>query len=163
MAFAKPSASVIDLQDVLVNSELPRLNQHTRHRPPQHRFIMSYRNPILSGFNPDPSIVFADGAYYIATSTFQYFPGVPIYRSTDLVDWKLIGHALNRPSQLQMRTTEGGGGIFAPTLRHHKGRFYMTTCCAHRIRFGTTDVRSQKTCRCGASADTLSDIAIRDA
>jgi beta-xylosidase len=101
---------------------------------------MSFRNPILSGFNPDPSIVFVDGVYYLATSTFQYFPGVPIYRSTDLVDWKLIGHALNRPSQLQMRTTEGGGGIFAPTLRHHKGRFYMTTCCAHRIRFGTTDV-----------------------
>ena len=101
---------------------------------------MSFRNPILSGFNPDPSIVFVDGVYYLATSTFQYFPGVPVYRSTDLVDWKLIGHALNRPSQLQMRTTEGGGGIFAPTLRHHKGRFYMTTCCAHRIRFGTTDV-----------------------
>lgn len=101
---------------------------------------MSFRNPILSGFNPDPSIVFVDGVYYLATSTFQYFPGVPIYRSTDLVDWKLIGHALNRPSQLQMRTTEGGGGIFAPTLRHHKGRFYMTTCCTHRIRFGTTDV-----------------------
>lgn len=101
---------------------------------------MSFRNPILSGFNPDPSIVFVDGVYYLATSTFQYFPGVPIYRSTDLVDWKLIGHALNRSSQLQMRTTEGGGGIFAPTLRHYKGRFYMTTCCAHRIRFGTTDV-----------------------
>jgi beta-xylosidase len=101
---------------------------------------MSFRNPILSGFNPDPSIVFVDGVYYLATSTFQYFPGVPIYRSTDLVDWKLVGHALNRPSQLQMRTTEGGGGIFAPTLRHYKGRFYMTTCCAHRIRFGTTDV-----------------------
>lgn len=101
---------------------------------------IQYRNPILSGFNPDPSIVFVDGAYYLATSTFQYFPGVPIYRSTDLVDWKLVSHALNRPSQLQMRTTEGGGGIFAPTLRHHKGRFYMTTCCAHRIRFGTVDV-----------------------
>jgi len=124
---------------------------------------MSYRNPILSGFNPDPSIVFADGAYYLATSTFQYFPGVPIYRSTDLVDWKLIGHALNRPSQLQMRTTEGGGGIFAPTLRHHKGRFYMTTCCAHRIRFGTTDVRAIRIHLDRFSADRSYHTAFRHA
>ena len=101
---------------------------------------IAHRNPILPGFNPDPSIVFVNGVYYIATSTFQFFPGVPIYRSTDLIEWELVGHALNRRSQLDMRTIEGGGGIFAPTLRYHKGRFYMTTCCAHRIRFGTTDV-----------------------
>ena len=102
--------------------------------------MTSYRNPILPGFNPDPSICRAGDDYFIATSTFQFFPGVPIYHSRDLVNWKLIGHALNRRSQLELRTTEGGGGIFAPTLRYWKGRFYMTTCCAYRIRFGSKDV-----------------------
>ena len=101
---------------------------------------MSYRNPILPGFNPDPSICRVGNDYFIATSTFQFFPGVPIYHSKDLVNWKLIGHALNRRSQLDMRTVEGGGGIFAPTLRYWKGRWYMTTCSAYRIRFGTKDV-----------------------
>jgi beta-xylosidase len=101
---------------------------------------MSFRNPILPGFNPDPSIIYVRPFYYLATSTFQFFPGVPIYRSPDLINWTLTSHALNRRSQLDMRTVEGGGGIFAPTLRWNKGRFYMTTCCTHRIRFGTTDV-----------------------
>lgn len=101
---------------------------------------MSYRNPILPGFNPDPSICRVGNDYFIATSTFQFFPGVPIYHSTDLVNWTLIGHALNRRTQLDMRTVEGGGGIFAPTLRYWKGRWYMTTCAAYRIRFGTKDV-----------------------
>ncbi|KAJ9099309.1 hypothetical protein QFC21_004190 [Naganishia friedmannii] len=101
--------------------------------------MTTYRNPILPGFNPDPSICRVGDDYFIATSTFQFFPGVPIYHSRDLVNWKLIGHALNRRSQLDLRTAEGGGGIFAPTLRYWKGRWYMTTCSAYRIRFGSKD------------------------
>lgn len=91
-----------------------------------------YRNPVLPGFNPDPTVCRVGDDYYLATSTFEYFPGVPIYHSRDLVNWKLIGHALNRPSQLEMRTVEPGAGIYAPTLRYHKGRWYMTTASVFR-------------------------------
>lgn len=89
------------------------------------------RNPIVSGFNPDPSIVRVDDNYFLATSTFEYFPGVPIYHSKDLVQWRLIGHALSRPSQLSLRRCEPAMGVFAPTLRYHLGRYYMTTCVVH--------------------------------
>ena len=96
--------------------------------------MTSYRNPIVPGFNPDPSILFHDGHYFIATSSFEYFPGVPIYESEDLIYWRLIGHALNRKSQLDLRTCEPGGGIYAPALRYnkHDGRFYLTVCVVHR-------------------------------
>ncbi len=57
-------------------------------------------NPLISGFNPDPSIILADGAYYLATSTFEYLPGIPVYRSTDLVTWTHIGNVVTRPEQV---------------------------------------------------------------
>jgi beta-xylosidase len=75
-------------------------------------------NPIIPGFNPDPSICRVGSDYFLATSSFEYFPGVPIYHSTDLVEWRVIGHALSRPSQLFMRQVDPGGGIYAPTLRY---------------------------------------------
>lgn len=98
-------------------------------------------NPILPGFNPDPTICRVGKDYYLATSTFEYFPGVPIYHSRDLVNWKVIGHALNRPSQLNMRTTDPGGGVWAPTLRHHRGRWYMAACCVWK--FGRLPVSAE--------------------
>lgn len=83
--------------------------------------------PIISGFHPDPSICRVDDAYYLATSSFEYSPGVPIHRSEDLLTWTLVGNALDRPSQL--RPSPGGKdtGIYAPTLRHHGGRFWLAT------------------------------------
>jgi beta-xylosidase len=87
-----------------------------------------HQNPILPGFNPDPSLVRVGGDYYLTTSTFEYFPGLPIYHSKDLVTWSLIGHALTRPSQLNLRTGEPGSGIWAPTLRYRQGIFYVTSC-----------------------------------
>ncbi|MCC2957384.1 glycoside hydrolase family 43 protein [Massilia sp. IC2-477] len=86
-----------------------------------------YRNPVLTGFNPDPSICRDGDDYYLATSTFEYFPGVPIYHSKDLVNWRLVGHALDRPSQLPLAGQKSSQGIFAPTLRCGNGRFYMIT------------------------------------
>ncbi|KAI5290071.1 hypothetical protein KEM54_002510 [Ascosphaera aggregata] len=94
----------------------------------------TYANPIIPGFNPDPTIIRVGEDYFLATSTFEYFPGVPIYHSKDLIKWNLIGHALNRRSQLDIRTPEPGGGIWAPTLRYHKGIFYLTTCSFDRYR-----------------------------
>ena len=79
---------------------------------------MGFRNPVVPGFFPDPSVCRVGDEYFLATSTFTYFPGVPILRSRNLVDWEQIGNALDRPSQLDLVATEGwtSGGIFAPTL-----------------------------------------------
>ncbi|KAJ3776089.1 glycoside hydrolase family 43 protein [Lentinula raphanica] len=82
-------------------------------------------NPILPGWNPDPTILRVGSDYFIATSTFEYFPGHPIYHSTNLVDWELIGHALNRPAQLSLFGTPSDAGAWAPTLRYHNGTFYL--------------------------------------
>lgn len=96
--------------------------------------IMSFTNPIIPGFNPDPSIVRVDKDYFLVTSSFEYFPGVPIYHSQDLIQWKLIGHALTRPSQLQIHTPEPGGGVWAATIRYHRGFFYITAASFQRYR-----------------------------
>jgi xylan 1,4-beta-xylosidase len=85
-------------------------------------------NPVIPGFYPDPSICRAGDDYYLACSSFEYFPGVPIFRSPDLRHWEQIGNALERPSQLMLpESVPCSGGIFAPTLRHHDGRFYLVT------------------------------------
>ncbi|MGC4091003.1 MAG: glycoside hydrolase family 43 protein [Polyangiaceae bacterium] len=86
-----------------------------------------YRNPILTGFHPDPSICRVGHDYYLVTSTFEYFPGVPIFHSRDLVHFRAIGHCLTRDSQLPLTTVKSSEGIFAPTLRYHDGVFYMVT------------------------------------
>lgn len=88
-------------------------------------------NPILRGVNPDPSIVRVGKDYFLATSTFEYFPGVPIYHSTDLIDWRLIGHALNRRTQLDLQSIDDGGGVWAPTIRHSRGKFYLAVCIVY--------------------------------
>ncbi len=88
---------------------------------------MKYQNPVLRGFYPDPSVCQVDGMYYMVCSSFQYFPGVPLFESRDLVNWQQIGHVLTRPSQVSLGEVPSSGGVFAPTLRHHNGRFYMTT------------------------------------
>ncbi len=83
---------------------------------------------IIPGFFPDPTICRKGDDYYLASSTFGYFPGVPIHHSKDLVNWTLIGYALNRPSQLPLASAPVTiGGIYAPTLRYHGGRFWLTT------------------------------------
>ena len=86
-----------------------------------------YQNPIVPGFNPDPSICRVDDDYYLVTSTFEYFPGVPVYHSKDLVHWELIGHCLTHQSQLPLYRLKPSQGIYAPTLRYHNGIFYMIT------------------------------------
>ncbi len=85
------------------------------------------QRPVIPGFHPDPSVCRVGDTYYLATSSFEYAPGVPIFRSTDLRSWEQIGHALHRPSQLDVAPAGPSGGIFAPTLRHHDGRFWMIT------------------------------------
>ena len=88
---------------------------------------MKLKNPIIRGFNPDPSICRVGDDYYLVTSSFEYFPGVPIYHSRDLTNWRQIGHCLTRKSQLFLEKAPSSGGIYAPTIRYHDGRFYMVT------------------------------------
>ncbi|MBQ4191920.1 MAG: family 43 glycosylhydrolase, partial [Bacteroidales bacterium] len=86
-----------------------------------------YMNPVIPGFNPDPSVCRVGEDYYLVTSTFQYFPGVPVYHSKDLIHWEQIGNCLTRKSQLDLKNANCSGGIYAPTIRYHEGTFYMVT------------------------------------
>jgi xylan 1,4-beta-xylosidase len=86
---------------------------------------MTIRNPILKGFNPDPCICRAGDDYYIATSTFEWFPGVQIHHSKDLVNWRLVGQPLNRVSQLDMKGNADSGGVWAPDLTYHDKKFWL--------------------------------------
>ena len=82
--------------------------------------------PVIPGFHPDPSVCRVGEDYYLACSSFEYFPGVPIFHSRDLVDWVQVGNVLDRPEQLRLPAgTVSSGGIYAPTLRHHDGRFWL--------------------------------------
>jgi len=87
----------------------------------------TFQNPIIPGFYPDPSICRVGDDYYLVNSSFEYFPGVPIFHSKDLVHWKQIGYCLTRKSQLPLDKVRASGGIYAPTIRYHKGTFYMVT------------------------------------
>lgn len=83
------------------------------------------QNPILKGFYPDPTICRVGEDFYLATSSFSFFPGVPIFHSRDLVHWAQIGHAIHRPDQIELAPEHISGGLFAPTLRYHDGKFYV--------------------------------------
>lgn len=86
---------------------------------------MKLPNPLIPGFNPDPSIVRVGNDFYLATSTFEYLPGIPVYHSTDLVHWNLIGHVVTTEEQLASADVKTNGGAWAPTLRFHDGLFYV--------------------------------------
>lgn len=87
---------------------------------------MQYHNPIIKGFNPDPSICRVGEDYYLVTSSFEYFPGLPIYHSRDLVNWKQVGNCLQRAEEFPLNHVKDSGGIWAPTIRYHEGVFYVT-------------------------------------
>ena len=88
---------------------------------------MKYKNPIIPGFNPDPSICRVGDDFYLVTSTFEFFPGVPIYHSKNLINWELINYCLTTDTQLPLQGANPSGGIYAPTIRYHDGTFFMTT------------------------------------
>lgn len=86
-----------------------------------------FQNPVIAGFYPDPSVVRVGEDYYLATSSFSYSPGVPLFHSKDLVNWQSIGHALITHEQLPLFNQTVSRGIYAPTLRYHEGTFYLIT------------------------------------
>lgn len=85
----------------------------------------TFSNPILKGFYPDPSICRVGDDYYMATSSFCYFPGIPVFHSKDLVNWEQLGHAIDRPGQIDFSKAAHSEGLWAPTIRFHEGRFYI--------------------------------------
>ena len=124
----------ISLMAIMLSSICTTVDAQTKKKtltaPPDNAFSavidssqrVTYRNPVISGFNSDPSICRVGDDYYMVSSTFEYFPGVPVYHSKDLVNWELIGHCITRPDQLPNELN-----IFATTIRHHNGVFYMIT------------------------------------
>ena len=90
-------------------------------------YAQGYKNPVIPGFHPDPSVCRVGDDYYLVTSSFEFFPGVPLFHSKDLVNWEQIGHCLTRPSQLPLEKSGVSGGIYAPTIRYDNGTFYMIT------------------------------------
>lgn len=94
---------------------------------------VTYTNPVIPGFYSDPSVCRAGDDYYLVTSTFEYFPGVPVFHSKDLVNWEQIGHCIHRKEQIPQNLN-----IFAPTIRYHEGIFYMITTNIGRGNFYVT-------------------------
>ena len=89
-----------------------------------------FRNPVLPGFHPDPSVLRVGEDFYLVTSTFGWFPGLPVYHSRDLVNWKLIGHAIDRPGMLDLAGVNVvGDAVYAPALEYHQGTFYLFNTC----------------------------------
>lgn len=97
--------------------------------------IYEYRNPIVCGFYPDPSICRKGEDYYMVHSSFSYYPGIPILHSRDLVHWEQIGHVLDRPSQLKLDNLRLSGGIYAPAISYNpvNDTFYVVTTCVDGI------------------------------
>ena len=121
-----------------------------------HGHTTCIRNPILRGFNPDPSIVRVGDDYYIATSTFEWFPGVQIHHSRDLAHWRLVTRPLNRASQLNMRGDPDSCGVWAPCLTHADGLFHLVYTDVKR--YGRTRRRARRAPRC-ATSTTISSPA----
>lgn len=97
---------------------------------------VTYHNPVIPGFYPDPSVCRVGEDFYLVNSSFQFFPGVPIFHSRDLVNWEQIGNVLDRRSQLKLDGANCWAGIYAPTIRYNDGTFYMiTTNCSDRGNF----------------------------
>lgn len=89
--------------------------------------MAKFKNPILKGFHPDPSICAVGDDFYLVNSTFAYFPGVPIFHSKDLANWEQIGNVFTRCSQLNLEKIGHSGGVYAPTIRYNKGKYYLIT------------------------------------
>jgi xylan 1,4-beta-xylosidase len=100
------------------------------------------QNPILPGFNPDPSIVRVGADYYIATSTFEWYPGVQIHHSRDLANWRFVTRPLTRASQLDMRGNPDSCGVWAPCLSHADGLFWLVYSDVKRFDGNFKDVRN---------------------
>lgn len=111
-------------------------------RPPADPAPVEVSNPVLPGFNPDPCLIRVGTYFYLATSTFEWWPGVRIHRSPDLVHWELIGHALTRRSQADLRGVPDSGGVWAPALSYADGKFWLIYSDVKALNGASKDVRN---------------------
>jgi len=88
-----------------------------------------FRNPVISGYAPDPTVTRVGDDYYVVTSSFTHFPGLPIYHSKDLVNWTQVGNAIDRPEQFEFSGLAVSRGIFAPDISYHEGLYYLASTC----------------------------------
>ena len=112
---------------VVVNNENPDGSADFKKETTETKQVAetTFTNPVLKGFYPDPSICKVNGNYYMINSTFAYFPGIPIFKSDDLINWKQIGNALDRLEQLDLEGLRVSRGVFAPAISYHNGMFYI--------------------------------------
>lgn len=101
----------------------------------------SYKNPIRTGFYPDPSIIRVGEDYYMVNSSFIFFPCIPVSHSKDLIHWEIIGHAITNPDWAYLDELEGGRGYWAPDISYYKGRYYI--CATYRLNDTGTVYRRQ--------------------
>ncbi len=106
-------------------------------------YAQGYKNPIIPGFYPDPSVCRVGDDYYLVNSTFEYFPGIPIWHSKDLINWKQIGNVLDRAEQLPLNNCKPSDGIYAPTIRYHDGLFYTIVTLVNKGLFDNFYVTSK--------------------
>lgn len=111
-----------------------------------HDPVGMIHNPVLRGFNPDPSFLRVGEDYYLATSTFEWYPGVSLYHSRDLANWRLVARPLNRAALLDMRGNPDSGGIWAPCLSHDGGKFWLVYTDVKRIDGSFKDAHNYITC-----------------
>lgn len=104
-------------------------------------YAEAYRNPIRTGFYPDPSIVRVGDDYYMVNSSFIFFPCIPVSHSRDLIHWRIIGYAITNPEWAHLDELEGGRGYWAPDISYYKGRFYI--CATYRLNDTGTIYRKQ--------------------
>lgn len=107
----------------------------------------TFSNPILKGFYPDPSVCRVEDDYYMTTSSFVYYPGLPVFHSKDLVNWEQIGHGIHRPGQIDYKNCETSLGLWAPTIRYHEGTFFISNTFVSEGREARRDnyiIRSDK-------------------
>lgn len=100
-----------------------------------------YRNPVITGAHPDPSIIRVGEDYYMVNSTFIYFPAIPVLHSKDLIHWKIIGHGITNPNYLDFDRLETGRGIWAPDISYYEGKFYITA--TYRLNDDDPMIRKQ--------------------
>ncbi|UYY60245.1 glycoside hydrolase family 43 protein [Sphingomonas sp. S2-65] len=113
-------------------SDLPRFSRFAYEGQSQEQATAlpgQYRNPIVSGYYPDPSVTRVGDDYYLVLSSFAHFPGLPIFRSKDLVNWTQIGNAIDRPGQLDFTGKRTSEAVFAPDISYHGGTFYIANTC----------------------------------
>jgi xylan 1,4-beta-xylosidase len=93
---------------------------------------VNFKNPVIPGFHPDPSICKVGDDYYLVNSSFEWYPGLPVFHSKDLVNWNLISYAIHRPNQVELPVgLKNSRGLYAPTIHEHNGTFYIINTCVN--------------------------------